>query len=66
MLASFLCVLAPWREIKSLPEGAKIYQGTNLSFTHKNLTPGTYYYTVYARDKAGNISKEVPAQATVE
>jgi hypothetical protein len=37
--------------------GTKIYDGPLTSFTHNGLQPGrTYYYRVYAIDRAANIS----------
>ncbi|CAA9473963.1 MAG: BNR repeat domain protein [uncultured Rubrobacteraceae bacterium] len=43
----------------------KVYEGTAESFTDTGLTNGTtYYYTIYARDDAGNFSPRARETAT--
>jgi hypothetical protein len=44
--------------------GAKIYEGTALTFTHKGVPNGkTCYYRLCAADKAGNVSIGATASA---
>ena len=51
---------------ESVEAGEKIYEGTNTSYTHRDITTGTvYYYTVFAFDEGGNYAAGVSGAATI-